>query len=63
MPKLLTLRNILTFFILLFFVACNEVNDDDSIRKIASSEDNYESIIDAASDPATGQPVFVIVQK
>lgn len=63
MPKLLTLRNILTFFILLFFVACNEVNDDDAIRKIASSDDNYESVVDAVSDPSTGQPVFIIVQK
>lgn len=63
MPKLLTLRNILTFLLLLFFIACDRVNDEDAIRKIASSEDNYESVVDAVSDPSTGEPVFVIVQK
>ncbi|HUM52044.1 MAG TPA: hypothetical protein PK431_09525 [Chitinophagales bacterium] len=63
MAKLLTLRNIITFFTCLFLVACNKVNEDDVIHKISSEDKDYGNIVDVVSDPESGKQVFIVVRK
>jgi hypothetical protein len=64
MAKLLTLRNIITLFALLFLTACNKSVDESNITvHQISSEDDDNTVIGSVSDPETGQQVYIIVSK
>lgn len=63
MINLITLRNIITFFAVLFFVACSKANDDH-VRTLASSEDkDYVNVVDVISDPESGKQIYIVVKK
>lgn len=67
MIKVSTLRNIITFLMILFIVGCNKFNDKGSssitVHKISSEDENYGNIVDVVSDPESGKQVYIVVSK
>jgi hypothetical protein len=68
MTKLLTLRNIITLFVMLFLIACTKVSYDDSNNhevKTYSSEDKSDmpTTLGEIKNLETGEVIFIIKQK
>lgn len=68
MAKLLTLRNIITLFLLPFTLACNKptFKESDNLDvKTYSSEDKFDAsmVVGEIKDPETGKVVIVIKQQ
>ncbi len=64
MANLLTLRNIITIFVLLFCIACNKNTDNSNILVHSiSSEDDNDDVVGSINDPETGKQVIVFVSK
>ncbi len=68
MSKLITLRNIITLFSVLFLIACNKSDYQNPINldvKTVSSEDMTDAsfVISEIKDPETGKVVIVFKQQ
>ncbi|HNE50828.1 MAG TPA: hypothetical protein PKM51_04755 [Chitinophagales bacterium] len=67
MAKVLTLRNIITLTVLVFFTSCeNSKSNKDQLRSISSEDKQYSDItsVQVVVDPSgSGQTVYVVRNK
>ncbi len=68
MANLRTLRNLITLFVALFFIACDKNNGLENsstieVKTYSSEDEAYKTTIGEIKDQETGQVICIVKQK